>query len=477
MIRHLLLISTLILSTAAFAQEPPPPPPGATAPVPAGQSGDNLYINVGQAQVKKSLAAVAPIKFLGTPALAKQYLKFERELQDVIEKDLTVASYFTLQNPAAFLEKQDRGLRPHPIDGNGFLFDEWKSIGTEFLIKTGFNVINGDKFELQTYVYNVNQREQVFGRAYNASMKDMRTVAHKFCNDLLEQLTGKKAFFMTKLVTARSTAKNNKEIFVMDWDGANMEQITNLQTVSVSPSWSRDGRYVAYSAFVYHSRSKMRNNDLFLYDFKTRQRSLVSSQKGLNSTASFYPGDESMVVRLSPNNGSADLYKMNLDGSGKTPLTNGPRGAMNLEPALSPDGTKIAFSSDRSGKAMIYILDLTTKTTRRLTFAGQYNSTPVWSPDGKRIAFMGNLESHFDIYIMDVDGKNMQKLTTAHKPSGRGADNEDPSFSPDGRLIMFRSNRTGNYQIYVITVDGKNEYRITFDNHNYYRPQWSPFLK
>ncbi len=467
MLKSVFLI-VLVISNSLFAQEP-------ATPTPVTKS-DNLYINVGQAQVKKSLAAVAPIKFLGTPSLAKQYLKFEREVQDVIEKDLTVSSYFTLQNPAAFVENADRGLRPHPIDGNGFLFDNWKSIGTEFLIKTGFNVV-GDKFELQTYVYNINQREQIFGRAYNASMKDMRTVAHKFCNDLLEQLTGKKAFFLTKLVTGRSTSKNSKEIFVMDWDGANIEQITKQQTVSVSPSWSRDGRYIAYSSFVYHTKSKTRNNDLFLYDFKTQQRALISSQRGQNSTATFFPDQQSMVVRISPNNGSADLYKMNIDGSGKSALTNGPRGAMNVEPALSPDGTKLAFSSDRSGKAMIYIMDLQTKATKRLTFAGQYNSSPAWSPDGKRIAFMGNQDSHFDIYVMDTDGKNLQRLTSSRKPNGRPSDNEDPTFSPDGRMIMYRSNRTGNYQIYVMTVDGKNEYRITFDNHNYYRPQWSPFLK
>ena len=70
----------------------------------------------------------------------------------------------------------------------------------------------------------------------------------------------------------------------------------------------------------------------------------------------------------------------------------------------------------------------------------------------------------------------MLRLTSARKPNGKGADNEDPTFSPDGRFVMFRSNRTGVYQLYVATIDGKNEYRLTFDNHNYYRPQWSPLL-
>lgn len=434
------------------------------------------YINVGQAQIKKSYAAVSPTRFLGTPSLAKQYLKQEKELQDVLEKDLAVSSYFLLQDPKSFLESNEKGLRPHPVEPNGFLFDAWKSINTEFLIKTGFNVV-GDRLIFDGYVYNVPRMELVMAKNYSAPVKDLRSVGHMFCNDLIEKLTGKKPFFLTKLITSRTTNPPAKEIFIMDWDGANSVQITRHNNAAVSPSWSRDGRYVAYSAYNYHSKLKMRNLDLFLYDLKTQQRVLLSGERGTNSTASFFPDQSHAVVRVGPNNGNSDLYKVSLNGRERVALTNGPRGAMNVEPAVSPDGTKLAFSSDRSGKAMIYIQNLQTNETKRLTYAGYYNASPAWSPDGKRIAFAGGSEKHFDIYIMDVDGKNLQKLTSAQKPNGTGANNEDPSFSPDGRFIMFRSDRTGNYQLYIISTDGKNEFRITFDKHNYSRPQWSPFLK
>jgi TolB protein len=439
------------------------------------QTTDTAYINVGQATVKKSLAAITPLQFLGTPSLAKNYLKYEKELQDIIEKDLTIVSYFTIQSPSAFLEDEKKGLRPHPVDSNGFDFKSWSSIGTEFLIKTGFNVV-GDKLTLDAYVYDVGQRSLVLGRTYNAPLKDIRGVGHKFCNDLIEKLSGKKAFFMTKLVVGRSTHKNEKEIFMMDWDGANNRQITKSRTISVSPSWSQDGRYIAYSTFNYHTKTKSRNADLYLYDLKTEKKTIISAVKGLNTTASFLPGMTGAIIRISPSNGTSDLYKLSFGGQPKVALTNGPRGAMNVEPAVSPDGKKVAFSSDRSGKAMIYVHDLATGKDSRVTFAGQYNSSPAWSPDGKRIAFAGHVQNHFDIYIMDIDGKNLQKLTSANKKNGRPSHNEDPTFSPDGRLILFRSNRTGKYQLYATTVDGKNEYRLTFDNHDYYRPQWSPFL-
>ena len=264
----------------------------------------------------------------------------------------------------------------------------------------------------------------------------------------------------------------------MDWDGANLKQITTSRSISVSPSWSPDGRYLAYSTFNMHTKTKTRNADLYLYDLKTQKKTVLSAVKGLNTTASFLPGMAGVIARVSySEKKGASAYKIPFDGSPRTAITNGPHGAMNVEPAVSPDGKSIAFSSDRSSKAMIYIHDIATKTDRRLTFAGQYNSSPAWSPDGKKIAFAAHVDKHFDIYIMDVDGKNLQKLTSAKKSNGRFAHNEDPSFSPDGRLILFRSNRQGSkYQLYAITVDGKNEYRLTFDNHDYARPQWSPFL-
>ncbi|MCC6137403.1 MAG: PD40 domain-containing protein [Bdellovibrionaceae bacterium] len=440
------------------------------------QDNNNAYINVGQAGVKKSLAAITPIQFMGTPSLAKSYVKYQKDLQDIIEKDFTVVSYFTLQDPSSFLEDSNKGLRPAPVDSNGFDYKSWASINTEFLIKTGFNVI-GDKMTLDAYVYDVARKELLFGRSYNAPLKDLRSVGHTFCNDVIQKLSGKKAFFLTKFVVSRTTGKGSSEIFMMDWDGANQKQITSSQSIAVSPSWSPNGQLISYSIFNYHQRLKARNADLYVYDLKTQKGTILSAVKGLNTTASFMPDMSGAIIRISPSNGTSDLYKVSFNGGKKQQITYGPRGAMNVEPAVSPDGTKMAFSSDRSGKAMIYIHDFATQKDTRVSFAGHYNSSPAWSPDGSKLAFAGHVDNHFDIYVMDSSGKNLQKITSAKKTSGRSANNEDPSFSPDGRMILYRSDRTGNYQLYATTVDGKSDYRLTFDKQTYTRPQWSPFLQ
>lgn len=436
---------------------------------------DTLYINVGQANLKKSNLAITPLRFLGTPTLAKNYLKQEKELQDVVEKDLTVSSFFNLL-PEDQTQDKNPGLRPTPIDPNGFDFADWQANKTDFLIKIGYTVV-ADRIQMDAYVYHIPQRELILGKNYSAPLRDIRSVGHKFCNDLIEKMTGKKGFFLSKIVTSRVAGKGAKEIYVMDWDGANARQLTQKQTIAMSPTWSPDGRYVAYSAYSYHTKKKMRNVDLFVYDFKTDKHNLLHSSKGASSTLAFLPSMKAGIFRLSPSNGSSDLYKIDLQDGTKTAITQGPRGAANYEPAISPDGQTIAFSSDRGGRPMIYTMPVDGGSAQRLTFAGYYNASPAWSPDGKKLAFASAVDKHFEIFVMDSNGKNLQKLTSSKKSNGSAADSEDPSFSPDGRFVMFRSNRTGTHQLYVVSLDGKNEYRISFDNYSYERPQWSPLLQ
>ena len=457
---QLLLISTtaFFCSSTLFAKERP-------------------YINIGKAEIKQSPMALVPLIYLGTPATASNHLTFGKRFYDIVEKDLTISSYFSFISPEAFVEDyKSKSLTPKENDPTqGFDFSSWKQIGAEFMIRSGFKVAN-NQFQYEAYLYHVPQRKLIMGKSYTGSVNDLRTIAHKFCNDIMGSLTGKNGFFMTKFVVSRSTNKSEKEIFVMDWDGANQQQVSKHRTISQSPSWSPNGQYLTYTSFLFHKRLKSRNADLFLYDFNSKKRWLLSYQKGINSGGTFSPDSQEVYLRISKS-GSSDIYKTDLQGKKITQLTDGPRGAMNVEPVVSPDGSKIAFSSDRSGKPMIYTMNRAGKGVKRLTFAGVYNSSPAWSPDGKLLAFAGFDKGHFDIFTIDENGKNIKRLTSAKKRDGRAANNEYPSFSPDGRFILFSSDRTGRYQLYIVSIDGKYEHRLTFDNKDYYKPQWSPYLQ
>lgn len=442
----------------------------------SAKAEERPYINVGKAEIKQSPIALLPLQYLGTSAAGANILAYGKRFYDIVEKDLTISSYFSFISPDAFIEDhKNKSLKPKENDPmRGFDFDSWKQIGAEFMIRSGFTVVR-NQFQYEAYLYHVPQRKLIMGKSYSGSVTDLRTIAHKFCNDIMKALTGRDGFFMTKFVVSRSTNNFEKEIFVMDWDGANQKQISQHRTISQSPAWSPNGQYLAYTSFLYHNKTKTRNADLFLYEFKNNKRWLHSYQKGINSSAAFTPDSQSILLRISQT-GASDIYRADLQGKKLTPITSGPRGAMNVEPAVSPDGKSIAFSSDRSGRPMIYTMDINGGNVKRHTFAGVYNSSPAWSPDGKTIAFAGYDSDHFDIFTIDSDGKNLKRLTSANKRNGKPANNEYPSFSPDGRFILFSSDRTGRHQLYIVSIDGKYEHRLTFDNQDYYKPQWSPYL-
>ncbi len=434
------------------------------------------YIDVGKAKVKKSLLAFPALQYYGS-AREKESVKLGQNLFSTVKNDLDVSAMFSFIDPKAFLEDTRKvGLRPAPGFPKGFKFSNWTPLETEFLIRAGYKVIKG-QIIFDTYVYYVPQAKLIFNQSYKGSKNNFHRIGHKFASDLIEKLTGKKAMFNSKLTfTSDRFRKGEKEVYIMDWDGKNIQKITNHRGITLSPNWSRDGRKITYSSYTYHRRLKKNNIDLFIYDLMGRKRFLASYKTGINSGGGFFPGDKQIALSISLNS-NPNIYSMNLTGKKVLKqLTRGPNRAMNVEPAISPDGSKIAFSSDRSGRPMIYIMSKNGGKARRVTFAGKYNASPSWSPDGKKLAFAGYDKGHFDIFTVNLDGTGLKRLTSARKSSGRFANNEDPSWSPDGRFIVFTSNRTGNNQLYMINSDGNNERRITYDRHQYYKPKWSPYI-
>ncbi|OFZ10521.1 MAG: hypothetical protein A2Z20_02755 [Bdellovibrionales bacterium RBG_16_40_8] len=449
----------------------------------SANAGPKIFIDVGEARVRKSKLALPAFQYLGAKSSGTKNTSGD-ELYSVINNDLAATGLFISIDPNAYLENpMTTGLRPASVVPNGFDFANWKTIETEFLIRGGFQIINNTLI-LEIYGYYVPQGTLVLGKKYEGPASSARKIAHTFADDFVKAVTGKPGFFKSQIVVAIDNGvKTNREIYVADWDGHDAYPVTNHKTITVSPTWSKNGNYIAYTAYAKRVVNGLarRNPDLFMYEFKTKRRWLVSYRDGLNSGAEFLPDNKHMLLTLSraSQTGTADIYKMTLDGTSISPITRGPGSAMNVEPAVSPDGRTIAFSSDRSGKPMIYTMSMNGENVKKLTHAGNYNATPSWSPDGKKIAFAGfdNDRNNFDIFLINADGSGIIRLSSARKTNDKWSNNEDPAFSPDGRHVLFVSDRTGTKQLYLVNIDGSNERRITYDGKFYSKPKWGPLVE
>ena len=426
-----------------------------------GQSSfaERIKIQVGEAGSKKSRVVFSP--FMGKSSINVNNLKV------LITRNLEFSTYFKIMPNA--IANQLKGE---------FSESTSKAIyaqGLEFLI-AGSTVKKANGQDLvQFKVYFLKDHRLALDKIYSGSLN---SIGNNFSDDFVKALTGKKSIFNTKIaVTSDRVGNDWKEIYIMNWDGSDIQRKSYHKASSLSPSWSPGGNQIVYSSITVQPETGVRSANLYVYDLRTLRRSMLSSRPGINSGGSFFPDGRSLAMTLTQG-GVPDIFRLGLNGSIVDRLTRGPGRAMNVEASVSPDGKKIAFSSDRSGKPMLYVMDVDKKRPRRLTFAGRYNSAPSWSPDGRMLVFSGWAEGHFDVFTININGTGLKRITQKKRSDGLWSSNESPSFSPDGRFISFISNRTRKKELYIIRNDGSNIFSVTRrDKYNYYHAKWSPFLR
>jgi TolB protein len=316
----------------------------------------------------------------------------------------------------------------------------------------------GKEVVVEGRLFDVTGGREVFRKRYIGDPKYYRLIVHRYADDILFNITGDKGVAQTRIAYVTAASRTAKEIYVMDYDGANPTIITGNQSINVSPRWSPDGRVLAYTSY------RNNNPDLMVLNFDSGRRDVLSAQRGLNITPAWSPDGQWVVLAMSPGSGSGtNLFLLPKGGGTPKPLTTG--SAISVSPSFSPNGRQIVFNSDRGGTPQIYVMDADGANLRRLTFQGNYNSSPRWSPRGDKVAFMCRLAGN-QICLMNPDGSDLRQLTSA------GA-NEDPAWSPDGRHIVFTSNRTGSRAVFVMHADGSEQKRLTPSGDNYL-PDWSP---
>ena len=435
-----------------------------------------VYINVGSARVQKSHIAISPFILKQTP-ISNSNLKKGNDLFSHLKKNIKFSGYFYIVPQEAFLEDiTQKAPLPASKDSNGFHFEKWAAVGANFLLINSYSLKNKN-LTVTSSLFDINVQKQVFKKTYTESTKNYLRISDLISNDISKYLIGTKGIFETKILAVKSTSGSKKELVLMNWDGSKEKQISFHRSIVVSPAWRPNGEDVSYTAYVYNKKLKKRIPTLFSLNLATRRIQVLYNQSGANLSSDFFKNKSEILLTLSKGAGNTDIFKWNFKSKILKPLTNGPRGTINVEPSINQTTGHISFASDRSGETMIYTMNPQGENIKRITFAGKYNSNPIWSPTKNQIVFSGYTEDHFDLFSINSDGTGLKRLTSMRKKNGKWANCESPSFSPNGRFIVFVSDASGVYQLYILNIDSLSVEQITFNRHNYKSPKWSPYLR
>ena len=264
----------------------------------------------------------------------------------------------------------------------------------------------------------------------------------------------------------------NPDIFVMNSDGSQVEQLTRdafaILYVSKSPedgnpAWSPDGSQIAFESGRDNQMLTYINHDIYVMAADGSSVTRLTDDGADEGGPSWSPNGASIAyVKMDyfsdqglVENPTWDIYVMNVDGTDQIQLTKDP--ANELEPSWSPDGANIVFISDRNGQNFdIYMMDADGSNVTQLTNDSANEFGPVWSPDGKQIVFNSDRNGNVQLFMISLDGSNLVQLTEDASNSAYA------DWSPDGKRIVFESDRdTGQANIYVMNADGSNVMQLT----------------
>lgn len=420
----------------------------------AAQTGP-LRIEIDQGVIEPLPYAV-PDFVPETPAAAE----YATEIARVIASDLSGTGLFREVPASAHISKVAA------FDGP-VKFADWKAVNAQALI-TGAVSVTGNRLTVRFRGYDVfAEKELETALQFTGTTDGWRRMAHKVADAIYSEITGESGYFDSRVVyVSESGPKNDrrKRLAVMDYDGANVQYLTNSASIVLAPRFSPTGDRVLYTSY------ESGFPQIHVLDVGQVQRKVLSSGDGTMSFAPRFAPDGRTIVYSQTQGGNTDLYSMDIETGAKTRLTSAP--SIETAPSFSPDGSQIVFESDRSGSQQLYVMPAGGGEARRISFGQGRYGTPVWSPRGDMVAFTKQNKGRFHIGVMRTDGSEERLLTASFLDEG-------PTWAPNGRVIMFTresQGSTGRALLYSVDITGRNLKPVrTPDGAS--DPSWSPLQK
>ncbi|WOI55845.1 Tol-Pal system beta propeller repeat protein TolB [Palleronia sp. LCG004] len=419
-----------------------------------------VYAQDGPLRIEITEGVVEPLPFAMPTFVAETPTAEEwaQRITDVVAADLTGTGLFRRIPQDAFVA-QFTDFTPDITYAN------WKAINAQALV-TGAVSVTGDQINVKFRLFDVFSEAPLGeGLQFGGSTGSWRRLAHKVSDAVYSRITGETGYFDSRVVFVSETGPKNdrmKRLAVMDYDGANVQYLTDSGSIVLAPRFSPDGNRILYTSY------ETGFPQIYELDVGSVSRSALSVPADSMTFAPRYAPDGRTVIFSAAMNGNTDIYRLQPGGSPQA-LTNAP--SIETAPSYSPDGSEIVFESDRSGTPQLYVMPAGGGEPRRISFGEGRYGTPVWSPRGDLIAFTKQNAGRFHIGVMRTDGSEERLLTASFLDEG-------PTWAPNGRVIMFTRESAGaggQPALYSVDVSGRNLKQVTTPNAAS-DPAWSPLL-
>jgi TolB protein len=381
------------------------------------------------------------------------------DISRVIAADLRGTGLFRQIPPEAYISQITNFAAP-------VAYPDWQAINAQALITGEVEQRADGQLVVRFRLFDVfSQAALGEGLQFVGPADSWRRMAHTVADQVYSRITGEGGYFDTRVAFIAEEGPKNarlKRLAIMDYDGANVQYLTDSRAIVLAPRFSPQGDRILYTSY------ESGFPQVYIMDVATVQRRPLEAIPAETMTFSprFSPSGQSVVFSLVEGS-NTDIFSLDLATGTRTRLTQTP--SIETAPSFSPDGSEITFESDRSGGPQIYIMPAQGGEPRRISAGTGRYGTPVWSPRGDYIAFTKQENGRFHIGVMRTDGSDERLLTSSFLDEG-------PTWAPNGRVLMFTRETPGDDgapAVYSVDISGRNLQRVATPGMAS-DPAWSP---
>jgi TolB protein len=394
---------------------------------------------------------VAMIPFEGNSRVSKQ-------LNDIMRNDLIRTGEFSILDEELLL--------PVKIINDELVFSDWKLLGIDYLV-TGTIVNANNSLDISYEIFDIHKKRKVRSSKVFGIPNQIRQLAHYTSDGIYESITGIKGIAATRLLYVNEIKDSRfisiYKLMLADSDGANEKVLLSSSEPIISPSWSPDGKRVAYVSFETGIAK------VFIQEIASGKREAVLSQGTQISSPSWSPDGKYLSLTLYQD-GNAEIYILRLRDRTLTRMTN--QFAIDTESSWSPKGNKILFTSGRSGSPQIYELDLRklNPKAKRISFEGTYNAKASYLPNEEGVVFVHRSSDGLFHIALKYKRENFIRVLTEAKMD------ESPSVAPNGNMVIYGIKENDLSMLAGFSLSGA-KFKLPASDGEVREPAWSNFLR